>query len=220
MGLVNSMINPWESSEEGLVSLSSGTLASDDVSTDLLSAEKVGKQKMGEFIDTRISNSSEKIFDPLKQLKLKTFAHAPKVKTVKTKQLQTERHMFARMILVAKSREISMKEVLSYSLSDIPAALASADLSNISKTNKASLLHVLENDETTLTENKISNILHSAVIVDAMALLQSISTAQLPATFAELASLTLNKLVTLAKKFKATEIDFVGDQYLDCSIKM
>ena len=43
----------------------------------------------------------------------------------------------------------------------------------------------------TLTANKISNILESAVVVHATPLLQSIPTAQFLATFVELATLTL-----------------------------
>lgn len=62
-------------------------------------------------------------------------------------------------------------------------------------------------------------ILESAVITDAMAIIQSLTQAELPGTFVNLAKLILNKLVSLALRFKATRIDFVGDRYKASSIK-
>lgn len=215
------MINPWQCNYDGLVSLSSGSMASDDVATDLLAAKATGTQKLQEFIDTRVKENSDDIFATLKQLKLKTFSQAPARSKAKTtqKQVKSERSMFARMIVVAKSRSIDMKEVLSYSLSSVPACLSSADLNGLSKTNKAALLHTLEKEEFLMNDEQLKQMLQSAVMVDAMAILQAISVSQLPSTFGALAELVLQKLITMAKKFKATRVDFVGDQYNDVSIK-
>ena len=221
METINSMINPWQCSEDGLVSLSSGAVASESATSDLLSANDVGESKLQEFIETRLSSKTRDIFDNIRLLKLKTFTDShskPKAKT-SSKQVLTERSMFARMIVVARSRSIDLKDVLSYPLSTVPACLSSTDLTSLSKTSKAALLHTLEKEEALVSAEDIHQISQSAVMVDAMAVLQAIPATQLPNTFGGFAAVVLKKLTSIAQRFNARRLDFVGDQYRDNSIK-
>lgn len=64
-----------------------------------------------------------------------------------------------------------------------------------------------------------TSILGSALIVDAMALIQALPAAGLPTTFGELAELLLKRLSALASEFKSERVDFVGDRYPAISIK-
>ena len=57
----------------------------------------------------------------------------------------------------------------------------------------------------------------NAIMVDAMALLQSLT--KVPKTFGELATQVLSRLLSLAKFYKSSRIDFVADQYPEHSIK-
>ena len=64
--------------------------------------------------------------------------------------VKMNRNFFARLLIVARSREIDMKEVLSYSLGIYPLSLATAS-GGLVKTAKHKLFHILEskgeNDE-------------------------------------------------------------------------
>ena len=53
--------------------------------------------------------------------------------------------LFARLIISAKSRDINLKEVLSYELSTVPHSLAHAD-GTLRKTTKSALLTELEKE--------------------------------------------------------------------------
>ena len=111
-----------------------------------------------------------------------------------------------------------MRTILSYPLSPVSAALASSDKQSIAKTTKSTLLTLLEEKcksvaiETTESHN-------TALILDAMAIVQSLSRSAIPATFGELAKRLLDNVLRLATKVSARRVDFAGDQYLTVSIK-
>ena len=80
---LNNFINPFKIEDKaGLYNLSSGSKVPDDVETDLLRAEAVGKSEKNIFITERLEKK-ERFFDPIKKLKLKTVANT--AKTVKVK---------------------------------------------------------------------------------------------------------------------------------------
>ena len=78
---------------------------------------------------------------------------------------------------------MNMRDVLSYPLGPLPWSLASPQ-GTLIKTDKAKLLHILEDEVAPL-----ENVPVGAWIIDAMAMLQSFQGR--PSTFAELASLLL-----------------------------
>ena len=59
--------------------------------------------------------------------------------------VSADRELFSRLIIAAKAREIGMKEVLTYELSDVPFALFHSDVT-LRKPTKSTLLAVLEDD--------------------------------------------------------------------------
>jgi hypothetical protein len=86
---------------------------------------------------------------------------------------------------------------------------------NPTKTVKANLMHMLEGMSLECVNNFLPR--NSAIMMDAMALLQSLT--RIPKTFGELAAHVLSRLLSLAGFHKASRIDFVADLYPDHSIK-
>ena len=65
-------------------------------------------------------------------------------------QLGADRNLFARLATIAQTRSVDMCLVLAFPLGPVPWSLASPDGSLV-KTNKAKLLHYLEEDSQPLT---------------------------------------------------------------------
>ena len=104
--------------------------------------------------------------------------------------------------------------MLCYSLGPFPQSLASFDGSLV-KTNKAKLMHILEDEISPTTE--VSVIPDGSVwIWDAMALVQQLKPQP---TFGLFAEHVLRTLVQSAKATKSTEVHFVCDRYSNLSVK-
>ena len=81
------LTNPFEvENKDELFCLASGQQAPLDVQTDLLEAQKRGQTAMEDFIKSRLVDKAVPFHDPLKRLKLKTFASVGVVKKVKSTQ--------------------------------------------------------------------------------------------------------------------------------------
>ena len=81
--LENNWTNPFGYAPSDLVSISTGTVASPDVSTDLLAAREKGEHAYKEFEQQRMQKGNC-FNDPIKKIKLKTFT-AMKSKPAKGK---------------------------------------------------------------------------------------------------------------------------------------
>lgn len=82
------------------------------------------------------------------------------------------------------------------------------------KNCKSSVTHLLEEQPTEYIRSSI--LVKNAVMVDAMVLLQSLSSIAL--TFVELRCLILYRILSLAAHHQPTCIDFVVDSYMEISI--
>ena len=139
-------INPFEEME--LISLSSGSIPTDKVPSDLLDAKKIGERALVKFQDERLKIQAINIYDPLNKMKLGTFSNLLK-KSVKVKtsgkvvQFSTHSNIFGKIALIQQFRPLDLKEVFSYPLGPIPWSLATSD-GEIMKTSKASLMNELE----------------------------------------------------------------------------
>ena len=58
--------------------------------------------------------------------------------------VKNSKKLFAKMLLIARSRDVDMKKVLQYSLRPFPLPFATSD-GNLVKTVKSKLLHLIEN---------------------------------------------------------------------------
>ena len=118
--------------------------------------------------------------------------------------------------MLSKTREINLKELFSYSLSDYPLSLATVSGSLV-KTSKAKMFEILAPFAGDLMVDMESLGDGNALVLDAMAVLQVITGKW--KTFGEFADATFAYLVKLAEHWKATRLDFVAYRYHEFSIK-
>ena len=132
-----------------LIHLCSGLECSDDGQRDLINAEKKGKEAMINFIEKRIESREKDIFSAIPKMKLKTFSSMKAKKSCRVEDrnitIKADRDIFARLLVIGGKREVSLRDVLTYSLGPIPWSLATAD-GSLAKTNKAKLLDAIENE--------------------------------------------------------------------------
>ena len=124
--------------------------------------------------------------------------------------LRADRNLFARLLVIGQSRQIDLRDLLTHELGPVPWSLATYD-GSLAKTNKSTLAKLLE-DGVEILPN-LPNA--SAVIIDAMALLQTLP--RIPDRFIDLADLILSAVIKQAGE--ARRLDFVADQYPSISIK-
>ena len=220
MEVIQEMTNPFKDTDD-LQSLSTGKVTSAEAKYDLLHAYDKGYQASLSFIADRITDKTVDFYAPVGLLKLKTFAEKnsnSKSSKVSKQLKQTNRDLalFSRLLVVSQVRHVDLEIVLGYSLSDVPLSLSSSD-GTIAKTAKSKLLHILENE----ADNTILsiNLSETAVIFDAMAIIQALPKSELPQSFKLLAEMVLKKVKQRARYHKATRVDFVCDRYILPSIK-
>ena len=85
--------------------------------------------------------------------------------------LKADRRLFARMVVVAQSQLLNLKEVFSNEFGPLPWSLATMDGSPV-KTQKSKLLQLIEKHSPEVADNIPMG--GAAVLIDAMALLQSL----------------------------------------------
>ncbi|XP_067931036.1 uncharacterized protein [Watersipora subatra] len=215
---ISSMINPWNSGLDSLVSISSGAVAAQPIQQSLDQAYCDGEKALTEFIEERVVKKTTDVFAPIKQQKLKTFGTTTKSTSSSKDEVKSGRSLFGRMLVVANQRKIDLKNLLTYSLSSVSLPLANAEGSGLNKTTKADLLKELETDCDSQTAD-IDSLYNTALIIDAMALIQALPRSQIPTTFGELSTKVLHVINSYSKMYKAKRVDFVGDNYPRVSIK-
>ena len=107
--------NPIESFDD-LVCLSSGSVATKEVSDALLGALETGTNVAEEFTKERIIDRSVDFSDSLSKNNLKTF-----------KSIKADLNLFARLAVIGQTQSMDMREVLSHSLGPVPWSLAPTD---------------------------------------------------------------------------------------------
>lgn len=65
---IESMINPFDASEEELVCLSSGIVATDEVKMDYLTAQDRGKEALTAYLNDQLLAKKDTIFSPIKKI--------------------------------------------------------------------------------------------------------------------------------------------------------
>ena len=158
--------NPFQPSND-LVSLTSGVVASDEITEDLLHAETKGQEALDDFVKLLLNSNKTNFFDPLKKLQLKTFSHAQKPKQ-RQETTKADFDFFARCLVIAQNRDLDLRQVFMYDLGYVPLSLASPDRD--CKTTKAKLGHILERKAVTSLEKATGTVL----IVDGMAFLHTL----------------------------------------------
>ena len=80
------------------------------------------------LLKQRLETSEVNFWDPVPNLKVKSFSPMAKKTNVKVNDtvitVSADRDLFRRLLIAANTREINLREVLSYELSPVPFALA------------------------------------------------------------------------------------------------
>ena len=214
---IESMINPFDLQLEEMVQLSTGTVADEATSVDMEQAYAIGEAKLMSFLKERVLVDEPDIYSPMTKAKLKTFSSMSKGIASKNSSgancsLKNNRDLFARLLLIGKSRNIDTQELLSYALKSAPLPFANINGSMV-KTDKAKLMHAIEESVPNPIVSEVPA--PNALVVDAMALLQQLT----KCTLGDLADEILSMLIGMAKRHQSTRVDFVGDLYPKASIK-
>ncbi len=146
----------------------------------------------------------------LKVLQLQTFTTLIATKQRKTDQknviMKADRGLFARLMVVARQRNIEVDGLLQFELGPIPYSLATV-FGTLQKTSKAAMLKLLTGSECPTIPKLPEKF---ACVIDLMALIQSQKN---PQTFGRLAENILESVTSI----KAKRIDLVCDRYPDNS---
>ena len=156
-----------------------------------------------------------KFHDTLKKQKLKTFSSMSKAKTIKKNRgeetvIRADRHLFARMIIIAESRQLHMQEVLQHPLGQLSSLATSNGLPR--KTNKAQLDRELDKLVQPTAEIPSSSV----YVIDGMALVQELKVSD-QMTFGQIADTALSRV--LQEGGNSRRIDVVFDVYNEISLK-
>ena len=139
------MSNPFEV-EDSMVNIASGKVAPATVLNDMISAKDIGEQKCKTFMSEQLLTSEPDLFVMLKATMLNntfsTMERKTKVKTSKGQivELKNDLKFVSRLLAVGKSRNIDMKDVLTYSHRKFPSPIATVD-GKLVKTPKSKLMH-------------------------------------------------------------------------------
>jgi hypothetical protein len=197
-----------------------GTIAPPAVAADMKTMVQKGEVAAVKFMETHITGDEPNIYSTITKTKLQTYSVVGKKVTSKSKKgelvaMKNSKTLFAKMLLIAKSRNLQMDEVLKYSLRPFPSSLATSE-GDLVKTAKSKLLHKIE-EEVPDASVDLPSVENKAYILDAMAVLQTLTV--IPATFGELAINLLQQVVNAAIYSKCKRVDFVCDRYPQESIK-
>lgn len=123
----------------------------ENVRRDLCEQNTIGKKLFERFVEDRIKSALTNLWAPMKKRQLKTWKSTGKKLKVDTSdkivELMEDRNLFARMLLVSKSRpDINLADTVGrYELSVVPRSMFAADGTMLHCQHKSSLMNVLEN---------------------------------------------------------------------------
>ena len=169
---------------------------------------------------TNIIGEDPNIYSTIKKTNLKTFSYLGKKVTSKSTKgklvaMKNSKILFAKMLLIAKSRNLNIEDVLKYSLRPFPSSLATLE-GDLIKTQKSKLLQAVENEADSPTVTGLPDGYNACVLND-FAILQTLT--PVPDSFGELSKQLLVKVVNSALSSKCKRVDFVCDRYPQQSIK-
>jgi len=176
---------------------------------------------MNLFIEERLNSNKTNFWDPIPNLKIGTFATNIKTKSIrgtndKLLTVIADRDLFGRLLIAANSREINIKDLLSYELSAVPFSLSYQD-GTLRKTTKSVLTNLLEEQADAIHRLQPSE-LNSVYIIDGMAIIQMMKSAG-ATTFGEMAMKFFNTCTAPLLDDNCFQVHLVFDQYWDTSIK-
>jgi hypothetical protein len=217
------MTNPFNIAENDdseclpLVNIATGVVLPSEIAKRLVSACDIGKEIMENFVQERLDTNTRSFWDTLPHLKLKTFASLAQKKKLKTNDekihnVRSDRELFGRLIIAARSRDVDLKLVMTYELSAVPLSLSHTD-GTLRKNVKSVLLSELEKEVN--VDGRLPPVDKTgatAYVVDGMAIVQMVKTGG-TSTFGELADKYWHIFTVPLNQEDCNRVDIVFDRY-------
>ena len=214
------MTDPFTQDSDALLNIATGVVLPEDVAQNLVRSTEKGRQQMNSFVKERINSNAMGFWEPIPNMKIKTFSSANKEIRVKSSDklvtINADRDLFGRLLIVSNTRQICLKDVLSFELSPVPYSLANAD-GSLRKGAKCVLCPLLEKD-VNVVQRLTASPNPTVVIIDGMAVIQMSRSAG-ASTFGELSEKYYNIFSAPLFSNNCEQVHVVFDQYWENSIK-
>ena len=170
-------VNKHDEDRASLVNIANGAVLPNEMADKLLAARENGENEINEFVEQKIIENPSKFWDKISKVNTPTFETLNKVMTVpiskdKEKVIKYDKDLFQRFLVVSRSREIDLQDVLSYELSPVPLSMTHLN-GSMRKTAKSNLLKELMIDISIpdhLPDHDLSSTIY---LIDFMVLVQS-----------------------------------------------
>ena len=208
-----------------LVTLVTKTVMPEKVTNDLTNADQIGLSKQTTFIEKRIALNTENILAPMKKTNINVWKSVNRKTKMKIAdhviELKYERSLFARLVVVVKSRpDIDIKESIgTFEFTPLPRSLFDGSGDLLSATNKSQLMSIETYTEKQMkTKSMNSEQIPKTCIIDGMVLVQEMGKLLWISSCQDLSDHFLDRLETQTKEY--VEIHFIFDRYdIDMSLK-
>ena len=169
---LRSFTNPFLEDSSDLYNLVTKVVLPDKVKNDLCQQSSIGRKLLGDFVKERIQSCKFSIWSTMKKRKLLTWKSTGKTLRVvadeKVIELKEDRSLFARMMVVCKSRpEIHIKEAIGeYEFSIVPRSMFAADGTMLHCSSKSALMEILElAGVSSSCGNHVEDVTHAAAAI-------------------------------------------------------
>ena len=140
---VESWLGPSAVACNEIINISTGAVATLEVARDLERTKGVGEAGFQNIVQQRIISSEVGFFEKISKNKLNTFLSLVTSTKLVSKEraivLRADQALFARILVIAQSRQMDMRMVLKFDFGALPLFLVSPD-GSLTKTTKAKLL--------------------------------------------------------------------------------
>jgi len=127
-----------------LIHLTSGVVASGATMNDLLNAENSGMEAVDNFIEKRLNSDEIGFYAPLKKMNLRALGSETLTQKFKHQHpIKADLDLFARLLMVAQTRQMKLQDIYTYKLAHVPQSLCSQD-GSLCKTLKEKMVEILE----------------------------------------------------------------------------
>ena len=130
-----------------LINICSGVVMRNEGAEKILQASLIEEQEIGEAVSKKF-NSTTIVFARIKKVMLPTFALQASTALQPIVEIKThpyDRKVFQRLAVIAMSRTVDLRDILTYELGPVPLLLAKPN-GNMNKTAKSKLMQELEVD--------------------------------------------------------------------------
>ncbi len=129
---VAKMTNPFDPDLKNLVNIASGEVARPGVVKDMLVAKQIGEEKFHDSVQNKVKAEKPDIFSTILKANIQTFARKQVRSEVATKngkivELPNDVKFISHLLTIGESREIDMRNLMSYSLRKFPSPFATID---------------------------------------------------------------------------------------------